>query len=156
VIGLRARSLRYFPTNSSGRQLRAYRTDENCQADYVPAICTKRNDADTVQESENRNHQKERPGYVAVHPSAPGRIGYARGPQYAQGGRPNRGSPALTDIRVAGSKNRNDWKAKQGESSQRTRRMSRDVPAVVPHCIKLLRKPPPRIYNRRQIENQSV
>ena len=54
-----------FPKEQLRQATQGYRTDQNCQTDCAPAICTERNDADTVEESENRHHQKERPCDVA-------------------------------------------------------------------------------------------
>jgi hypothetical protein len=134
VIYILGSALPIFPKEQLRQATQGYRTEENCQTDCAPAIYTERNDADTVEETKNRHHQKERPCDVAVHPSAPDRIDYARGPHYAEGGRPNCSSQAQTDIMLSGCDNRDDWKAKPDRSEQRIRK---DVARLAGCCVTL-------------------
>jgi hypothetical protein len=102
-----------FSKEQLGQTTQGYRSDESCQADHVPTIRTKRDDAGTVQESAHCHSQKERPRQVTVHAAAAGRVGQASGPHDGESDRPNRSSPASTYVIEANCDNRDDWQAEQ-------------------------------------------
>ncbi len=142
-----------FPKEQFRQATQSDRADQNAHTDYVPAIRTKRNDADTVQESGNRHYQKERPGEVAVHPPAPSRIGDARGPHYAQRENPSRCSPSSTNIVVPGRHNRDNGKAKQSKRQQPIRK---NVARPTGCCVTLHEAAPPNLQSAFAISSTLV
>src|SRR5215813_6027061 len=89
-------------------------TDQNRETDPTPAVPAQRHDAETIQHRDQRHHQEEWAGDVAVHASAADSVDYASRAHDAERRSPN-GCPPTAEIRPRCYRNRDPRKPKQSK-----------------------------------------